>query len=146
MTYDLFPFPLSEPEVFVFTLVRVILGTLFFFQAYDKIFRIGLNNEYLEVSRGSLEKGVPLLFSKMSVYATSIIEITAGLLLILGLFTPIVLYALGIHLALVVLAFSFLGGIWDLKHVFPRLALLIFLLVLPLSWNLLSIDYLLGFI
>ena len=146
MTYDMFPFPIGAPEVFMFTLVRIVLGTLFFFQAYDKIFRIGLNNEYQEVSVGCLKKGVPLFFSKISVYATSIIELVAGLLLIVGLFTPVVLYGLGIHLALVVLAFSFLDGIWDLKHVFPRLALLIFLLMLPLSWNLLSADYLFGFI
>jgi uncharacterized membrane protein YphA (DoxX/SURF4 family) len=50
MNYDLFPFPFNTPEVIVFTLARVILGVLFFFQGYDKIFRIGLKGVYREVS------------------------------------------------------------------------------------------------
>jgi hypothetical protein len=63
----------------------------------------------------------------------------------MGLFTPLVFYTLGLHLVMVVIAFSFLDGIWDMKHVFPRMALLFLLLALPLTWNFFSLDHVLGF-
>src|SRR5688500_11932579 len=102
MWYDHLFFPLNAPEVIAYSVARLVLGILFFFQAYDKIFRIGLGNVYLEVSRGAEDKGIPAGISKLSVYATSYIELIAGALLIFGLFTPVVLGVLGLHLVMVV--------------------------------------------
>lgn len=146
MSYQHFFSPLNSPELFLFMFVRVVLGILFFFQAYHKIFKLKLKYVYIEVSEGCLEKGIPLIFSRLSVYGSSFIELVAGAFLILGLFTPFVLYLLGFHMILVVLAFSFLDGLWDMKHVFPRLILLIFLFILPVSWNVISFDYLIDII
>ena len=38
------------------------------------------------------------------------------------------------------LAFSIMRPMWDLQHVFPRLALLVAVLILPEAWDLISID------
>lgn len=129
-------------EHFVFVLLRIALGALFFFQAYDKFARIGLRNVSSEVSAGNSDKGIPTWFSRISVYISSYIELIAGLLLIFGIFTNIMLYLLGIHMIMLFFAFGYLQGLWDMRYVFPRFAILITLFLLPSEWNTLSIDFL----
>lgn len=125
---------------FIYFIARTALGILFFFQAYDKIFRLGLNSVYDEVRRGASEKGVPDGFSRMSVFISSYIELIGGALLIIGLFTLPVLYVFAFHLLMLFVAFGYLQGVWDLKHVFPRFLLLLILLLLPSLWNSFSVD------
>lgn len=127
-------------DPFVYSIARITLGLLFFFQGYDKIVRMGLANVYLEVSEGTSKKGIPKWFSRVSVFASSYIELTGGFLLVFGLFTLPALFVLAIHLVAVVAAFGYLQGIWDMKHVFPRLALILFLLLLPAEWNRWALD------
>ena len=124
-------------------ILRVFAGILFFFQGYDKIFKVkikGVVNTFLpEAEHKHVQRPIVIFTS----YLTSYIEFIAGALLILGFFTHIVLYALGIDLILVCIAFSFLRPMWDMQHVFPRLLLVSSLLLLPDSIARLSIDYLL---
>jgi uncharacterized membrane protein YphA (DoxX/SURF4 family) len=127
-------------EPFVYLVVRVVLGSMFFFQAYDKVFRIGLPNVSDEVCEGCNEKGIPKWYAKASVYVSSYIELTGGILLIFGLITLPTLFLFGIHLMLVSVAFGYLRGLWDSQHVFPRLVMLIFLFLLPNEWNIFSLD------
>ena len=129
-------------EPFVYLLIRVVLGALFFFQAYDKVVRIKLKNEFEEVRIGTKEKGIPDWFAQLSVYATSYLELIGGVLIAVGLFTVPVMYAFAVHLMIISIGFGYLKGLWDLKHVFPRLILLIILFLIPLGWNVLSLDYL----
>lgn len=133
--------PFTQP--FIYFILRLILGSLFFFQSYDKIFRLKLSNVNEQVHIGASERKIPSWFTHLSVLISSYLEFFGGFLLIIGLFTPTVLIILGIHLTMVVIAFSYLKGVWDMKHVFPRLALLVTLFLLPSDWNSWSIDNLL---
>lgn len=131
-------------DPFVYTAARMILGLLFFFQAYDKIFHIKLSNVYLEVSNGTYEKGLPRWFVQFSIFISSYIELVGGLLLVAGLLTVPVLFVFLAHMVMLVTAFGYLQGVWDMKHVFPRLALALFLLVIPQDWNRWALDAVLG--
>jgi putative oxidoreductase len=75
-------------------------------------------------------------------YFTSIVEFIGGIALILGLFSNYALYLLGIDLLLVCFAFSIVNPMWDTRHVFPRFILVILLLLLPIEYCKISIDYL----
>ena len=124
------------------SIIRAFTGILFFFQGYDKIFNIkisGVINTFLdEAEHHHIHRPMVTLIA----YYTSIIEFVAGITLILGAFTNYSLYLLGIDLVLAAFAFSLLHPMWDMRHVFPRLVLVITLLLLPDEWNKLSIDFL----
>jgi putative oxidoreductase len=123
--------------------VRVIAGTLFLFQGYDKLFKVGVKGVYETFRQPMQKKNIPsgILFS--SAVFTSGIEFIGGILLIIGLFTSWIILFLMIDILLVVIAFCMLEPMWDLKHVFPRLILLLILLFASTEANLFSIDYLL---
>jgi uncharacterized membrane protein YphA (DoxX/SURF4 family) len=74
-------------------------------------------------------------------YITSIIEMIGGLFLVFGLFTDYSLYAIGIDLLMISFAFSFMNPMWDLKYVFPRLLVIVLLLLLPADSCKISLDY-----
>lgn len=126
------------------TIIRVFLGTLFFFQAYDKVFRVrisGVVNAFIEDAE-HLHIHKPWVI--VVTYLTSFVELIGGLLLITGLFTNYVLVALGVDLLLVCFAFSLIRPMWDLQHVFPRLVMVSALLLMPNEYNQFSLDYLLN--
>lgn len=134
---------LTNESVLTFTL-RVILGILFFFQGYDKLFKLkiaGVIEFFKEEMRG---KNVPAFLLTLSAYYTSFAEFFAGGLLILGFFKSYALYFLGLDLILVCGAFSLIKPMWDMQLLFPRLAILAVLLYLPGEWDLLSLDHLIA--
>jgi putative oxidoreductase len=139
---ELMTFLETNTGVLAYTVVRIILGVLFFFQAYDKIFKIKLVNVVKEISSGSKSKHLPKGLIELSVYSSSYLELIGGLFLILGLFTLPVLYLLGIHIVIVSFAFSYLDPVWDTKLVFSRLILLLLLILSPLIFNVISLDFL----
>lgn len=120
--------------------VRVVLGILFFFQAYDKIFVAGLKEFTRNVTKGTQRSGIPLTFVRFSTHLSSYIELIGALFLILGLFLPWVYLILAINLIMVVLGFSYLQPLWDMKHVFPRLAMLVFLMFTPQEMDVFSLS------
>jgi uncharacterized membrane protein YphA (DoxX/SURF4 family) len=124
-----------------YTLARVVLGILFFLQAYDKIFKIGLRNVVQ-----AYELPTNYMFSDFFIWTgtifTSYIELICGPLLILGLFTGYSLYLLGLDIIIVVIALGTQNPMWDMKYVLPRLGLILLLLFTPETWNRLSLDYL----
>ena len=61
----------------------------------------------------------------------------------LGLFKYIALYMLGINLLVAAVVFSLIKPMWDMQYYFPRLVLVIALLLLPGDWDILTVDYLL---
>ena len=120
--------------------VRICLGILFFFQAYDKIFVTGLKEFTHDVTSGTKRSGVPIAFVKFSTYLSSYIELVGAVLLILGLFLSWAYLILAINLIMVVLGLSFLQPLWDMKHVFPRIVMLTFLLVVPIEQDLFRLS------
>jgi putative oxidoreductase len=134
---------ITHETVLVFIL-RVILGILFFFQGYDKIFKMkvsGVTDFFRDEWRG---RSIPDFVLSVSAYFTSYVEFLCGGLLILGLFKYAALYLLGLDLILVCGAFSMLKPMWDMQLLFPRLILLAIILFLPADWDVLSLDYLFG--
>lgn len=114
-------------------LVRLTLGTLFLFQAIDKVFIVGVKDFTTTVVSGLGKTKVPNEFVRMSAYLSSYIELIGGIMLITGIFLPLVYILLAINLVMVVVSFSFIQPLWDMKHVFPRLAMLVFLMSMPLE-------------
>jgi uncharacterized membrane protein YphA (DoxX/SURF4 family) len=122
-------------------IARVFLGLLFFLQGYDKVFRIGVKGVIKTVHDPLALKGIPAFFSNVGVFFTSYIELICGALLIIGFAKYYCLYLLGFDLLFAALAFGIVEPVWDMRHIFPRLALLIFLLIIPSQWDVVSVDY-----
>lgn len=126
------------------SMMRIFAGILFFFQGYDKLFKIkmtGVIDTFMgDASRHHISRPMVSLMA----YYTSIVEFVGGIFLVFGIFTNYTLCALGVDLILVCFAFSFLEPMWDMKHVFPRFLLVILLLILPLENDKLSLDYLIN--
>ena len=126
-------------------IVRLFAGILFLFQGYDKLFRIGMDGVTNSFLHETERHHVPLSVIRFVAYFTSVAEFIGGALLMLGLFTNYALCALGVDLLIVCLAFSFLQPMWDMKHVFPRLILVVFLLMMSSTTRLFSLDHLFNF-
>jgi uncharacterized membrane protein YphA (DoxX/SURF4 family) len=110
--------------------VRFLLGILFVFQGYDKLFVVKIKNVINTFKEDAERKSVPDFLIAFTSYFTSITEFIGGIFLILGLCHNIVYIMLGINLILVSVAFSFLKPVWELHHVFPRAILLTLTLLL----------------
>ena len=129
------------PEAMAGLFIRVFTGILFLFQGYDKIFRLGLKEVFNTVSPSYKKAGLGDGSIRLFVTITSWIELTGGLLLILGLFKYVALYALGADLLIVALGMSIINPMWDLQHVFPRFILIIFLLIYPSTLDIITLDH-----
>ena len=121
-------------------LIRTITGILFFFQAYDKIFNLGTKN-VADTFRYSLSSR----FINENVFNTGVkissyIELVGGIVLMLGFFRNYALYILGADLIFVALFFSMMRPMWDMQFFFPRLVLIIVLLLCPPEWDAFTID------
>ncbi len=123
-------------------LIRVFAGILFFFQGYDKLFRIKMPGVIDVFSADAKHYHIPRPLTTLVAYYTSLAEFAGGFFLLVGFFTTYTLYALGFDLVLVGFAFSYMTPVWDMKHVFPRLALLTVLLLMPEHYQHFSLDHL----
>jgi putative oxidoreductase len=127
-------------DSFAILTARLVLGVLFFFQAYDKVFTVGLKEFTANIIAGSSSTGLNKGFIRFSAIVSSYIELLGSVLLILGLFLPWVYVLLALNLVMVSLAFSYLKPLWDMSHVFPRLVLLIFLMMMPMDADLYTLT------
>lgn len=121
-------------------LLRFFTGTLFLFQGYDKLFKVGMPeviNTFMDDAR---RFGVPRGLVAVLSYYTSLAEFVGGIFLIVGFCTGYTVAALGLDLLIVAAAFSVVDPMWDLRHVFPRLVLLVAMLLLPQATHFFSVD------
>lgn len=121
---------------------RVILGILFFFQGYDKVFKIKIDQVVKTFEMEMSNFNIPHFLLVISAVYSSFAELIGGFCLITGFFTKYALYCLGLDLILVVIAFSLLKPLWDMTLVFPRLILWGVVMIIPDTFNKLSVDYL----
>ena len=135
-------FHLLPPQIIAPLLARVILGVLFLFQGIDKIFLVGVKEEITTIEPAYLKIKMPDFFIRLVAYFTSYAELIGGFLLIIGLFKCSALYLLGIDLFIVSVGMSLLNPVWKMDLVFPRLALLIFLLIYPASLDVITLQHL----
>jgi putative oxidoreductase len=126
---------------FAEVIVRLFVGILFFFQGYDKIFKIkisGVVDLFLtDAEHLHIHKPVVTLFT----YLTSFIELIGGVFLIIGFCINYTLIILGFDLVLVCFAFSMIRPMWDMQYVFPRLLLITLLLFFPNEYNKFGLDH-----
>ncbi len=125
-------------------ITRVFLGILFFFQGYDAVFNIKVRNIVSTYHTTFSNKGIPIFLIKAGTWFTSYTELIAGLFIIVGLFKYSALYLLGVNMIVASAAFSIAQPMWDMRFVFPRLALLVFLLATPSDWDTWTIDNLIN--
>lgn len=121
---------------------RVFLGVLFLLQGYDKVFNIGIKIIIPAYRQELSRSGLPEILIKASAYYTSWVELIGGLLLVIGLMKHFALYALGIDLIMVTVAMGLKEPLWRMDYVFPRLALLLFLLFTDAVSDCFSLDFL----
>lgn len=127
-------------EIVAVFLARIFLGLLFFFQGYDAVVNIKVKNVVTTYQSTFENKGIPKFITVCGVWYTSYSELIGGTLLILGLFEHCALYMLGMNLIIASAAFSINTPMWDMRFLFPRLAVLLFLLLVPPSWNVWAFD------
>jgi uncharacterized membrane protein YphA (DoxX/SURF4 family) len=122
-------------------ILRVLLGILFFAQGYDKVFRLTVKGVIRTFQYPLQLKILPRFVLVASAYYTSYIELLGGFFLVLGCLKFLTLYLLGIDLVIVVTAFSIMNPVWNMKHLFPRIGMLVTLLLMPPTWSVMSVDY-----
>jgi uncharacterized membrane protein YphA (DoxX/SURF4 family) len=124
-------------------LVRVVLGVLFFMQGYDKIFKIGIG----ATAEAALTPVTYRIFGKsifkMLVLVSSWIELVAGALLIAGFQRYAAFILLSADMLVTGIIFTLIKPMWDMQFYFPRIAMLVFLMIIPPGWDIFNIDSLL---
>ncbi len=123
-----------------YLIARLFLGILFFVQGYDKVFRVKVHTVYSTMLPSFNRLNINPLLVKIMAYVTSYIEFIGGIMLIIGFFTKAALLLLGTDLLIVAIGLGMLTPMWDMQHAFPRLILLLILLILPDYWNVFSLD------
>lgn len=120
---------------------RLLLGFIFFFQGYGKVFNWGVYQFMrMDFFYKPYKDILPDFLIFGTAYYTSYIELIGGLLLIIGFKRDYALYALGSVLVLVTIGHGMAEPIWDLSHVMYRAVLLLGLLFLPKEWDIYSLD------
>jgi thiosulfate dehydrogenase (quinone) large subunit len=122
---------------------RAILGFIFFMAGVWKVFQFGpvqhARHYFVEPYAGTF-------LPDWSLWATGttvpLVELLAGGLVLIGFRTREALYALGMVLVLVTFGHLLLEPLYEFHtHLIPRLALLLFLLVMPRDEDRFSVDY-----
>jgi len=124
---------------------RLVLGLIFFMAGVMKVFQLGPLNHARKYFLPFADTFLPV----WSLWATGVVipfvELIAGAMVILGLRVRVALIALGFVLAVVTFGHLLHDALYEFHtHVIPRLALLLFVLLLPREDDRFSIDYLLS--
>jgi uncharacterized membrane protein YphA (DoxX/SURF4 family) len=127
-------------QIAVLTL-RLLLGLIVFFQGFGKVFKFGLDNVYNNFFKASYADLLPDFLLLFTAYYTSLVELIAGFLIIIGLKRDIALYFLASVLVIVTFGHGLKEPIWDLSHVMYRAILLVALLLFPKDYDRYSIDF-----
>jgi uncharacterized membrane protein YphA (DoxX/SURF4 family) len=122
---------------------RLVLGLIFFMAGVMKVFQLGPLNHARKYFLPFADTFLPV----WSLWAMGVIipfvELIAGVMVILGLRVREALVALGFVLAVVTFGHLLKEPLYEFHtHVIPRLALLLFILLLPRSNDYFSLDYL----
>lgn len=131
----------AEFAVFI---VRLIAGILFFVQGYDKVFRLKLKQTEDAAIYALSDLRIPVSMIRLITVTTSILELTGGLMLIIGLFIIPSCYVLALCLLPITIAMSLREPMWNMRLIWGRLVLIIFLLLMPDSLHVISVDHLIG--
>ena len=124
-------------------LARAVLGLIFFMAGMYKVFQMGP----LEHARKLFVEPYSDTFLPISVLwavgtIIPIVELVAGAFIIIGFQTRCALVLLGCVLVIVTFGHLLKEPLYEFHtHVIPRLALLLFILILPREHDCFSVDY-----
>jgi uncharacterized membrane protein YphA (DoxX/SURF4 family) len=124
---------------------RLVLGLIFFMAGFLKVFQLGP----LQHARKYFLPFADTFLPVWSLWAAGVVippvELIGGALLILGLRVREALIALGVVLVVVTFGHLLREPLYEFHtHVIPRLALLLFVLMLPREDDRFSLDHLLA--
>ncbi|SRR6266446_9807874 len=124
---------------------RLVLGLIFFMAGVWKVFQLGPLNHARKYFLPFSDTFLPV----WSLWATGVVipfvELIGGALVILGLRTREALIALGFVLAIVTFGHLLKEPLYEFHtHVIPRLALLLFVFMLPSEDDRFSADHLIA--
>jgi uncharacterized membrane protein YphA (DoxX/SURF4 family) len=123
---------------------RLVLGLIFFMAGAWKVFQLGPLEHARKYFLPFADTFLPVWSLWFVGVTVPFIELVAGALVMLGLRTRAALVALGFVLAIVTFGHLLKEPLYEFHtHVIPRLALLLFILLLPRRDDRFSIDYLL---
>jgi uncharacterized membrane protein YphA (DoxX/SURF4 family) len=122
---------------------RLVLGLIFFMAGVMKVFQLGPLNHARKYFLPFADTFLPV----WSLWATGVVipfvELIAGAMVIVGLRVRAALVALGFVLAIVTFGHLLHDALYEFHtHVIPRLALVLFILLLPRADDRFSVDYL----
>src|SRR5216684_1142007 len=124
---------------------RLVLGLIFFMAGFWKVFQLGPLLHARKYFLPFADTFLPVWSLWAVGVAIPFFELTAGALVILGLRVREALIALGLVLAIVTFGHLLKEPFYEFHtHVIPRLALLLFVLMLPRDDDRFSLDHFLG--
>jgi len=122
---------------------REVLGLIFFMAGVYKVFQLGPLNHARKYFLPFADTFLPIWSLWATGTAIPFVELIAGALLIIGLRIREALIALGFVLVVVTFGHLLREPLYPFhEHVIPRLALLLFVFMLPLEDDRFSADYL----
>ena len=124
---------------------RLVLGLIFFMAGVMKVFQLGPLNHARKYFLPFADTFLPVWSLWAMGVVIPFVELIAGALVILGLRVREALVALGFVLAVVTFGHLLREPLYEFHtHVIPRLALLLFVLLLPRADDRLSLDHVLA--
>ena len=124
---------------------RLVLGLIFFMAGVMKVFQLGPLNHARKYFLPFADTFLPVWSLWAMGVVIPFVELIAGAMIILGLRIRMALIALGFVLAVVTFGHLLHDALYEFHtHVIPRLALLLFVLLLPREDDRFSLDYLLS--
>ena len=135
----------TQNRAWALLFARGVLGFIFFMAGVFKVFQMGPLGH---ARKFFIEPYADTFLPTWSLWAVGtvipVIELVAGALVILGLRTREALVALGVILVVVTFGHLLKEPLYEFHtHVIPRLALLLFVLMLPREDDRFSLDHLL---
>jgi uncharacterized membrane protein YphA (DoxX/SURF4 family) len=122
---------------------RLILGLIFFMAGVMKVFQLGPLNHARKYFLPFADTFLPVWSLWAMGVVIPFVELVAGAMVILGVRVREALVALGFVLAVVTFGHLLHAPLYEFHtHVIPRLALLLFVLLIPREDDLFSLEYL----
>ena len=124
---------------------RLVLGLIFFMAGVMKVFQLGPLNHARKYFLPFADTFLPVWSLWAMGVVIPFVELIAGAMIILGLRVREALVALGFVLAVVTFGHLLKEPLYEFHtHVIPRLALLLFVFLLPRPDDRFSLDYLIA--
>jgi uncharacterized membrane protein YphA (DoxX/SURF4 family) len=135
---------ISDPHAksFAILFARLVLGFIFFMAGWHKVFQLTPSGHVEKFFLPFKNTFLPVWSLWMVGYTIPFIELIAGGLLLLGLQVRLALLSLGCVLVVVSFGHLLQEPLYPFhEHVFPRLALLLFILIWPTADDRFSFDH-----